>query len=176
MSVIKRLNAIICHMKNNHQLNAEFLLRHTQLLMQSYQHWTGKALITNTVSTASDDVVQSLLTAPFAVASHDTQADPVFNYANHQALALFKMNANEMLGLPSRYSAEPMLREARAEFLEQVANNGFVDNYSGIRIAKDGSRFLIEEATVWNLIDVHQAQQKQTVLGQAVLIKKWHRL
>ncbi|HSI23983.1 MAG TPA: MEKHLA domain-containing protein [Methylotenera sp.] len=158
-------------MKNNHPLSAEFLLQHTQLLMQSYRHWTGKALIA-----ASDDVVQSLLTAPFAVASHDTQADPVFNYANHQVLALFKMSADEMLRLPSRYSAEPILREVRAEFLEQVANNGFVDNYSGIRIAKDGSRFLIEQATVWNLIDVHQAQPKQAVLGQAVLIKKWHRL
>lgn len=158
-------------MKNNHQLTAEFLLQHTQLLMQSYQHWTGKALIV-----ASDDVVQSLLTASFAVASHDTQADPVFNYANHQALALFKMNANEMLGLPSRYSAEPTLQEGRAAFLEKVAKNGFVDDYSGIRIAKDGSRFLIEQVTVWNLIDVHQAQQVQAVLGQAVLIRKWHRL
>ncbi|HSI24447.1 MAG TPA: MEKHLA domain-containing protein [Methylotenera sp.] len=163
-------------MKNNHPLSAEFLLQHTQLLIQSYQHWTGKALITNTTSTASNDVVQSLLTAPFAVASHDTQADPVFNYANHQALTLFKMNADEMLGLPSRYSAEPTLQEGRAEFLEKVAKNGFVDDYSGIRIAKDGSRFLIEQVTVWNLIDVHQAQHKQAVLGQAVLIKKWHRL
>ncbi|HSI24923.1 MAG TPA: MEKHLA domain-containing protein [Methylotenera sp.] len=163
-------------MKNNHQLNAEFLLQHTQLLMQSYQHWTGKALITNTASTASNDVVQGLLTAPFAVASHDMQADPVFNYANHQALALFKMNAEEMLGLPSRYSAEPTLQEGRAEFLEKVAANGFVDDYSGIRIAKDGSRFLIEQVTVWNLIDVHQAQHKQVVLGQAVLIKKWRGL
>lgn len=158
-------------MENAQANNIEFLLQHTQLLMQSYQHWTGNALITD-----SDDVVQALLTAPYAIASHDTQADPVFNYANYQALALFKMSADEMLGLPSRYSAEPTLQEKRAEFLEKVAANGFVDDYSGIRIAKDGSRFLIEQVTVWNLIDVHQAQQEQAVLGQAVLIKKWHRL
>jgi hypothetical protein len=171
MSVINRLNAIICPMKNIHQFNAAFLLQHTQLLMQSYQHWTGKALIA-----ASNDIVEGLLTAPFAVASHDTQADPVFNYANQQALALFKMDIDEMLRLPSRYSAEPMLREARAEFLGQVASNGFIDNYSGVRIAKDGSRFLIEQATVWNLIDVLQPQQEQTILGQAVLIEKWREL
>lgn len=158
-------------MKNNNQDNSKFLQRHTKLLLQSYQHWTGKPLIAE-----SDDLVQSLLTAPLAVASHDTQADPVFNYANNQALALFKMNADEMLGLPSRYSAESMLRESRTEFLKQVALNGFVENYSGIRIAKDGSRFLIEQAVVWNLIDVHQPQLERAILGQAVLIKAWHSL
>jgi hypothetical protein len=76
-----------------------------------------------------------------------------------------------MLGLPSRYSAEAMLREARATFLHQVAMHGFIENYTGIRIAKDGTRFLIEEATVWNLVDVALPKQ---VLGQAVIIKAWH--
>ncbi len=65
-----------------------------------------------------------------------------------------------------------MLREARADFLHQVATYGFVDNYSGVRIAKDGSRFLIEQATVWNVIDV----QSHEYYGQAVIIKAWKAL
>jgi hypothetical protein len=147
---------------------AAFLARHSHLLMNSYQHWTGDSLIENT-----KDVVQALMTAPFAIASHQAGDDPIFNYANHQALALFKMAPEEILGLPSRFSAEPMLREARAAFLHQVATHGFIENYAGVRIAKDGSRFLIEQATVWNVVDVKSPKQ---VLGQAVIIKAWHAL
>lgn len=147
---------------------AAFLKHHSHLLMTSYQHWTGEALVV-----ANDDVTHALMHAPFAVASHAVADDPMFNYANHQALALFKMAPEEMLGLPSRYSAEAMLRQARADFLYQVSTHGFIENYSGVRIAKDGSRFLIEQATVWNVVDVSLPKQ---VLGQAVIIKAWHAL
>ena len=155
-------------MQNNPFLTAyhqaDFLQRQTQLLLQSCQHWTGQRLISDT-----GDAVQTLMQLPCAVASHQASDDPQFNYANHAALALFKMQDEEFLGLPSRYSAEPMLREARAEFLHQVATHGFIENYSGVRIAKDGSRFLIEQATVWNVVDIALPSD---VLGQAVLIKK----
>jgi PAS domain-containing protein len=147
---------------------AAFLARHSHLLMSSYQHWTGDSLIENT-----KDVIQGLMNTPFAIASHQGGDDPMFNYANHQALALFKMAPEEIMGLPSRFSAEPMLREARAAFLHQVATHGFIENYAGVRIAKDGSRFLIEQATVWNVVDVKSPKQ---VLGQAVIIKAWHAL
>ena len=147
---------------------AAFLARHSHLLMTSYQHWMGEPLIQN-----GGDAAKVLMDAPFAIASHQAGEDPLFNYANHQALALFKMVPEEMLGLPSRYSAEAMLREARAEFLHQVAKHGFIENYAGVRIAKDGSRFLIEQATVWNVVDVSSPKQ---VLGQAVIIKAWHAL
>ena len=147
---------------------AAFLVRHSHLLITSYQHWTREPLIEDGI-----DEVNALMHAPFAIASHQAGDDPMFNYANHQALALFKMLPEDMLGLPSRYSAEPMLREARAEFLYQVSVHGFIENYSGVRIAKDGSRFLIEQATVWNVVDVALPKQ---VLGQAVIIKAWHAL
>ena len=147
---------------------AAFLVRHSHLLITSYQHWTREPLIEDGI-----DEVNALMHAPFAIASHQAGDDPMFNYANHQALALFKMLPEDMLGLPSRYSAEPILREARAEFLYQVSTHGFVENYSGIRIAKDSTRFLIEQATVWNVVDVALPKQ---VLGQAVIIKAWHAL
>jgi hypothetical protein len=147
---------------------AAFLARHSHLLMTSYQHWTGDSLIED-----AEDVIQSLMNTPFAIASHQAGDDPIFNYANHQALALFKMAPEDMLGLPSRFSAEPMLREARAAFLHQVATYGFIENYAGVRIARDGSRFLIEQATVWNVVDVEFSLK---VLGQAVIIKAWHML
>ena len=156
-------------MQNNSFLTAyrqvDFLQRHTQLLLQSYQHWTRVPLIP-----PSACPVQDLMDFAYPVASHTASDDPQFNYANHAALALFKMQDEDFLGLPSRYSAEPMLRERRAAFLAEVTENGFVENYSGVRIAKEGSRFLIEQATVWNVVDIAQPDK---VLGQAVVIKKW---
>ena len=156
-------------MQNNSFLmvyrQADFLQRHTQLLLQSYQHWTRVPLIP-----PSADWVRDLMNFAYPIASHIAGDDPQFNYANRAALALFKMRDDEFLGMPSRYSAEPMLRERRAAFLAEVTANGFVENYSGVRIAKDGSRFLIEQATVWNVVDIAVPSE---VLGQAVVIKKW---
>lgn len=146
----------------------DFLLKQSQLLVTSYHHWTGLNLIDD----SDGDLVQVLQNAPYAVASHNADADPLFNYANQQALHLFGMQAEDMLALPSRYSAETMLREARAEFLHQVATHGYIDDYSGVRIAKDGSRFLIEQATVWNVIDIKTKEH----FGQAVIIKAWKAL
>ncbi|HZV61566.1 MAG TPA: MEKHLA domain-containing protein [Methylophilaceae bacterium] len=144
----------------------EALARHTRLLCDSYRHWTGMRLIEH--DPGSPEGVEELLNAPFAVASHNTQDDPVFNYANNAALKLFGMEREEILGLPSRFSAEPAVHEERAGLLERVTKHGYVDDYSGIRIAKSGLRFLIRNAVVWNVID-EQGDYK----GQAALIRDW---
>lgn len=130
----------------------EYLLRQTRILCASYTHWTGRNLVD-----AADDAsaVPLLLTARFAVVAHGTEADPIFNYANACALRLFGMSWQEFTQLPSRLSAEPVAREEREQLLERVARCGFVDDYAGMRIARDGTRFLIQNATVWNLLDEH---------------------
>ena len=139
----------------------DFLLRQTRILCASYAHWTGRELIA-----AADDAaaMQLLLAAPFAVVAHGTEADPVFNYANACALHLFGMGWQEFTQLPSRLSAEPVAREERERLLETVARCGFVDDYAGMRIAKDGSRFMIQNATVWNLLDEHDHYYGQAAM------------
>lgn len=95
----------------------------------------------------------SLWHADRVVVAHGTEADPVFFYGNRAALALFEMSFSEFASLPSRFSAEPLARAARERLLERVTRNGYVDDYSGVRISKSGARFTIENATVWNLVD-----------------------
>jgi hypothetical protein len=143
-----------------------FMARQTHILCASYLHWTGLPLIEAVPDSAQ--AIQQLLDAPFAVVSHDTQQDPVFNYANVQAQQLFGMRWEEITQLPSRYSAEEMDRTERARLLERVARNGYVDDYSGVRIAKGGRRFTIHKATVWNLLDGDGGY-----CGQAALIAAW---
>ena len=129
---------------------------HAALLLESYRHWTGRDLL------ASATPAQALYYAPFGVLSHDTAADPLFTYANLAAQTQFEMPWSEIVGLPSRYSAEPLAQAERQRLLARVASWGYIDDYCGVRIAHSGKRFTIQKATVWNLIN-----PESVVLGQA---------
>jgi hypothetical protein len=115
------------------------------------------------------DAARYLYHAPFAVVSHDTAKDPIFNYANQTALSLFAMDWESFTALPSRKSAEPVGQLERQRILDEVASHGFMDNYSGIRIGRHGRRFLIENAVLWNLVEPATGAHR----GQAALIKDW---
>jgi PAS domain-containing protein len=106
--------------------------------------------------------------APFVVLAHDTSPDPRFIYANKAAQACFGYDWDEFTTLPSRLSAEPMLREERQTVLEAVARDGFITGYSGIRIAKSGRRFRISGTVIWQLIDRGGVRR-----GQAAMFGDW---
>jgi hypothetical protein len=108
------------------------------------------------IDSASSDIAAlrlALWNAPRAIVAHGTEDDPVFFYGNRLALQLFEMSFDEFTRLPSRFSAEPLAREERSKLLERVTRQGYADNYSGMRIASSGKRFMIEDGTVWNLAD-----------------------
>ncbi len=124
------------------------------LIAESYQRLTGKPLL-------EAFYPQAMWNASCAIVAHGTEDDPVFFYGNQAALQVFGMSFTEFTSLPSRLSAEPLERQARASLLERVTRVGFVDDYSGMRIAKSGDRFMITDATVWNLIDAACIQHGQ---------------
>lgn len=100
--------------------------------------------------------------ARFGLLAHDATADPVFVYANKAAQRAFGYDWAEFTALPSRLSAGPQDRAERAELLTGVARDGFVSGYRGLRVAKGGSQFWIEDVTIWNLLD-----DTGTYVGQA---------
>ena len=118
------------------------------LIAQSHARLLGRPLVDRV-----DDVVEALWLSPLAIVAHDSQADPVFFFGNHAALAAFAYDADAFLRLPSRLSAEAPLREERQALLDRVSARGFIDDYAGIRISATGRRFRIENAAVWNLVD-----------------------
>jgi len=138
------------------------------LLLHSYQQLLGKPLLEKS---ASLSLGRQVYEVDFALLSHNTAADPLFNYANQTAQNLFELSWPEFIGMPSRFSAEPVNREERERLLNQVTSRGYIDNYSGIRIAKSGQRFLIERAVVWN---VHDSAQRY--VGQAACFSDWRLL
>jgi hypothetical protein len=143
--------------------------KHIEILLRSFQHWTGQELITPAASL--EQAARLLYQVPFAVVSHDTEQDPVFNYGNAAALELFELPWEQFTRLPSRQSAEPEDREQRKAILERVARDGYMDNYRGVRISASGKRFEIEDAVIWNLLDADGNHY-----GQAASIKEWRYL
>lgn len=143
-----------------------FLAAHAALLLDSYRRLLGQDLLADGVDGA--EAARALYEAPFFVASHDTSADPVLTYGNRVAQDLFEMSWEEFTSTPSRFTAEEPNRAERARLLGRVAADGFIEDYSGIRISKLGRRFRIRRATVWNLLD----EQGRRV-GQAATFAQW---
>ena len=138
----------------------------SQLLLDSFRRWTGKDLLPRTGS--PEEQAQALFAAPFVVVSHDTQADPILNYGNQQALDLWELSWAQLTSTPSRLTAEPMNRDERARMLAVAEKQGYYSGYRGIRISSTGKRFLVEDATVWNVVDGQGIR-----VGQAATFARW---
>ncbi|VVE66965.1 MEKHLA domain-containing protein [Pandoraea anapnoica] len=137
-----------------------------QLLADSHARLLGRPLVPQDIP--SEDAVEWLYEhAPFAVLAHNTAADPVFVYGNKMAQRRFGYDWAEITRLPSRLSAEAPNRAERQQFLERVQRLGYESGYKGVRITKTGERFMIEEATLWQLID-----DEGKLHGQAVVIPR----
>jgi hypothetical protein len=128
----------------------DFALAHTACLARSLRHWTGRELLPEIFPAA--ELAEKIFHAPFVLVSHGMENDPILNYGNSSALALWEMSWEELTRTPSRLTAEAPDREERARLLEIVTRRGFIDDYSGIRVSKTGRRFRISRATVWNLL------------------------
>ncbi len=141
-----------------------FYPEHAKQLHQSFEDLLGRPLI----ECAEGDLAEQLFHAPFALLSHGTESDPIFNYGNRCALNLFEMTWEQLTRTPSRLSAEAPVKEARDALLRRVTEHGFIDDYQGVRVSSTGQRFLIEEAVVWNVID-----SVGVFRGQAAALYKW---
>jgi len=142
---------------------------HTEILLSSFRHWTGRDLITTSSDIISN--ARTLFTSTTIVVSHGTEDDPIFNYGNASALELFELEWDDFTRMPSRKSADAVNRTQRANILNEVAKNGFSESYAGIRISASGRRFQIADAILWNLLD-----NEGRYCGQAACFDQWEYL
>jgi hypothetical protein len=131
------------------------------LIAESHLRLTGRRLV-------DESTADALWTAPAVIVAHDTAPDPIFFFGNGRALALFETTPESFTAMPSRLSAEAELREERARLMARVTRDGFIDDYSGIRVSARRRRFRIHRATVWNLVDA-----AGVLHGQAATFSDW---
>jgi hypothetical protein len=116
---------------------------------------------------------QELFACPTVVLAHDGSdpggdPGPRLIYANAAALQLWQRTWSQMVGLPSRLTAEPQQRQERARMLVQAQQQHAISGYSGIRISSGGRRFQIHNARLWTLWDPDGHP-----CGQAAAFNSW---
>jgi hypothetical protein len=142
------------------------------LIARSFQRLLGRPLVESLDARSGDAAIEAaLLEATAVIVAHGTEPDPIFFYGNRAALQLFEATHAQFTAMPSRLSAEPMLREERERLLARVRAHGYIDDYSGVRISLGGRRFRIARAIVWNLVDEAGVRR-----GQAATFDAWEPL
>ena len=149
----------------------ETVIEHTQILADSFRRLLGRPLVDEADNLSPVDLAKYVWNAPLVLLSHNNAPDPTFSYANRKAQELFGYTWEEFIRLPSRLSAEPIAQGDRERLLREARDRGYIDNYHGIRIAKDGSRFRIENVILWNITD-----DPGNLIGQAAIFKHWRLL
>lgn len=144
------------------------LVEHVVAVVESYRRWVGRELSEELSGLSGHQLAERIFEAQVCVVSHGTEPEPLFNYANRCALKLFDVSCEQFIGLPSRFSAEPIEQAKREQFMRAVTRKGFVEGYEGVRIGATGRRFRIEDATVWNV-----NSRMGHPLGQAATFARW---
>lgn len=144
-------------------------VRHVEILLDSFKKKVGRNLIPRSGNPIED--LKAVEKADFVLVSHDAQEDPVLNYGNPKALSLWEMSWNEFIQTPSKETAEAEERETRKQMLNEALQDGYFENYEGVRISKSGNRFRIKSALIWNVED-----PEGNPIGQAAVFDKYEEL
>ncbi|MBV6627402.1 MAG: MEKHLA domain-containing protein [Rivularia sp. (in: Bacteria)] len=136
--------------KNTYPWQQDKIVRHSQLMMSSFERLTGRNLLNCTGS--PNEIAKALFEAEFALVSHGIETDPIFNYGNRKALQLWELEWDNFTAMPSRKSAQKTVQEERDKLLAETTTKGF-SNFSGVRISSSGKLFYIEDGIIWNLLD-----------------------
>jgi hypothetical protein len=142
------------------------------LILVSHQAAFGRPLLAGTDPLRNLRLAaQEVFAADQAVLAHDGAEDPRLIYANAAAIKLWRRPWAEMIGLPSRMTAEALVRKERAQALALAQLKEALEGYGGIRIDRFGHRFQIRGARIWTLRD-RQSQAR----GQGACFSTWWRI
>ncbi|MES2473406.1 MAG: MEKHLA domain-containing protein [Pseudomonadota bacterium] len=107
----------------------------------------------------------------FALLTHRGDPQAMLNYGNKRALDLWECDWNQFIATPSSATAPAEGRAARETMMQQVIQNGFVTGYSGQRISRTGRPFLIQDVTIWRLMEENGEGS-----GVAAFFRRYQRL
>ena len=139
------------------------------VLLQSHQRAFARPLIAAARPGLSKRLLgQELFACGSPVLAHGTEQDPQLSYANAAALQLWESHWDALIGMPSRLTAPDSERAERSSALGQAQRLDAVQNYRGIRISRQGQRFMINKARIWTLWDA-----EERICGQGACFSDW---
>lgn len=134
-------------------------------ILDTYRRAWHRPLLAGLDGATPLQAAQEVFAAATVVLAHDGGADPQLVYANAAALRLWRRPWDQMVGMPSRLTAEPQERRERAAALAKARQCSALRGYSGIRIDSQGGRFALRGARIWSV-----------GTGQASAFDDWYRL
>jgi hypothetical protein len=150
-------------------------VRQVGRMLRSYAAWTGSELCADLglgrVGGDALAVAGMVYQLPWVVVAHGSGEDPLFVYANRCAQTLWELDWSAFTSLPSRRSADPGHVAERSRWLATAAAQGYVTGCHGERVSASGRRFLIEQVTIWNVLD-----EAGAACGQAAAYRSWRYL
>jgi hypothetical protein len=135
-----------------------------QAVLASHLRVVGKPLL---VGLSGRDV----WSGDFALLTHRGDAQAMLNYGNRFALDLWECDWDQFTATPSSATAPQEGRAERAAMMQQVVQGGFVCGYDGQRVSRTGRVFLIQDVTIWRLLD-----EKKQSFGIAAFFRRYQRL
>lgn len=144
------------------------------ILLLSHQRAFGTPLLAGDRTGSSRRLAcQELFAVDMAVLAHDGAAldsneGPRLTYANAAALRLWRHTWPTMIGMPSKLTAPANARRERAQALQTAQRRDAYQGYRGIRIDREGRRFMINNASIWTLWD-----EEGRACGQAAAFSDW---
>ena len=138
-----------------------------RILCDSFARLVKRPLLPD-LPTDDRSLVQALYDAPVVIVSHGNEPDPVFWFANRLAQQLWEADWPTFTTMPSRRSVAPDEHADREVLLRRAHEQGYIDDYRGVRISASGRRFRIENVVFWNLTDGQGGH-----VGQAAMFSTW---
>ncbi len=89
----------------------------------------------------------------FALLTHRGDPHAMLNYGNKHALDLWECDWQQLTATPSSATAPDDDRALREAMMQQVVRDGFVSGYEGRRVSRSGRPFLIQDVTIWRLLE-----------------------
>jgi len=137
-------------------VQAEDTPSHISILNSCLQKLSGKGIYERMgLSAETSTYLEVCQNKRFALISHTTEMDPIFNYGNEAVLNAFARSYDELCVIPSRLSAVAGTDDhhLRTKLMHKVTNDGYVEGASGIRIRGDRQFLRFVDAVVWNCHD-----------------------
>lgn len=143
---------------------------HVARLVETFACATGRDLVAE-MKLDLGRLGQSAWEGNFALLSHRGDANTTLNYANRFALDLWECDWATLTAMSSEATAPDGDIAERAGMMATVARQGYVSSYNGRRISAKGRLFIIENTTIWKLLDASGAP-----FGAAATFKSFRRV
>ena len=141
---------------------------HALLLNESHRRWTGEYLV---AERDPGEVLAALNEADMVIVSYGLEREPVFNYGNVKALSMLGYQLENFIQLAHKITIPEQETLISLELSQKVEQQGYIENYSGHRLAKNGRLWRVESGVCWQLSD-----NLGRVHGHAACFQDWHQL